>query len=286
MLTDKLALGTAQFGLDYGISNLSGQTPLSEVKEILNLARSKEIAFLDTASAYGESEKILGDIGVKKFKVISKFIATEKSQLDYQINTTLTKLNAKSIYGYLSHRPKQVFSNTSLWDKLNDYKELKTINKIGFSISTIEEFHKISELNLIPDLIQIPYNLFDQRFTDHIEKFRSLYGTEIHSRSTFLQGLFFMNYTKLKEPLGVFRDSLKSLNKVSEKYRLSISNLALNYVTSSPLIDKVLVGVQNKIQLNELLQVSRIENIGEIINEIKLVKTEHRELLNPSNWQK
>ena len=172
----------------------------------------------------------------------------------------------------------------ALGTNLNDYKEHKIINKIGFSINTIEEFYKISELNLIPDLIQIPYNLFDQRFTDHIEEFKSLYGTEIHTRSTFLQGLFFMNYSKLKEPLGGFRDSLKSLNKVCEKYRLSISNLALNYVTSSPLIDKVLVGVQNKIQLNELLQVSQIENIGEIINEIKLVKTEHRELLNPSNW--
>ena len=117
MLTDKLALGTAQFGLDYGISNLSGQTPLNDVKNILNLARSKDITFLDTASAYGDSEKILGDIGVKNFKVTSKFIATEKNQLDYQINTTLKKLNVKNIYGYLSHRPKNVFSNTSSWDK-------------------------------------------------------------------------------------------------------------------------------------------------------------------------
>ncbi len=68
----KLALGTVQFGQDYGIANSNGQTSRSEVDKILELARLKGIKTLDTAISYGESETILGQIGVQDFNIITK----------------------------------------------------------------------------------------------------------------------------------------------------------------------------------------------------------------------
>ena len=59
----KLALGTVQFGLDYGITNSEGKVQIREVASILEYAKDKNINILDTASGYGNSEEVLGRIG-------------------------------------------------------------------------------------------------------------------------------------------------------------------------------------------------------------------------------
>ena len=56
----KLAIGTAQFGLNYGISNTQGQVDKAQVADILSLGASLGIDTLDCAGAYGNSEQILG----------------------------------------------------------------------------------------------------------------------------------------------------------------------------------------------------------------------------------
>lgn len=48
---DKIGIGTAQFGLNYGISNTQGKTSLTEAKDILELASLKGIKLIDTAPA-------------------------------------------------------------------------------------------------------------------------------------------------------------------------------------------------------------------------------------------
>ena len=71
-LTKKLILGTAQFGQNYGITNVMGKVPEAEIKSIFRNARSNQIHALDTASSYGDSELVLGNIGVSDFDVITK----------------------------------------------------------------------------------------------------------------------------------------------------------------------------------------------------------------------
>ena len=55
-------LGTAQFGLNYGISNNTGQIKENEVKKIIHYCNEVGITNFDTAQAYGNSEEILGSI--------------------------------------------------------------------------------------------------------------------------------------------------------------------------------------------------------------------------------
>ena len=68
----KLALGSVQFGLNYGISNISGKVHESKVLEILNKAKKENINTIDTAILYGDSEAVLGRAGVRNFNVITK----------------------------------------------------------------------------------------------------------------------------------------------------------------------------------------------------------------------
>ena len=67
----KLSIGTAQFGLDYGIANKLGKVSFDEVQKILSEAKRHNIDTIDTAAAYGNSESVLGTSGVEQFDIIT-----------------------------------------------------------------------------------------------------------------------------------------------------------------------------------------------------------------------
>lgn len=68
----KLVVGTAQFGLDYGIFNKTERTSSINIKNILTLAKKNHINILDTAFSYGSSEQVLEKIGINDFQAITK----------------------------------------------------------------------------------------------------------------------------------------------------------------------------------------------------------------------
>ena len=70
----KLGLGTVQFGMNYGMSNLRGRTPPAEVDHILRLAADNGVQVLDTAAVYGDSEVVLGKLLAPDhdFRIVTK----------------------------------------------------------------------------------------------------------------------------------------------------------------------------------------------------------------------
>ena len=82
MSINKLTIGTAQFGLNYGIANKNGQVSLTEIEKILDFSQSCGINSLDTAIAYGASESRLGTVGIKNWDVISKLPAIPEECLN------------------------------------------------------------------------------------------------------------------------------------------------------------------------------------------------------------
>ena len=95
----RLALGTAQFGLAYGIANQEGQVTRSDSNTMLQLAAANGIDMLDTAIAYGESETCLGEVGVQGFKLVTKLPAVPDDCMDVQnwvqeqLKVSLARLN-------------------------------------------------------------------------------------------------------------------------------------------------------------------------------------------------
>ena len=51
--TNKLVLGTVQFGLSYGINNFTGKVSKADVSEILAEAKNSGMSILDTSYAHG-----------------------------------------------------------------------------------------------------------------------------------------------------------------------------------------------------------------------------------------
>ena len=140
----KIALGTVQFGTDYGINSENGQVQPEEVRSILNYAHSHNIDLLDTAPAYGNSEKILGGVNVSNFKVVTKtrhFDGLEIDNNDVKLlnndfNHSLKDLKQDSVYGVLIHNSDDLFKPGAekLFDQLQELKQAEKIVKIGVSV--------------------------------------------------------------------------------------------------------------------------------------------------------
>jgi aryl-alcohol dehydrogenase-like predicted oxidoreductase len=282
---NKIALGTVQFGINYGINNSNGIPSDHEIKSILNFAKDNQISFLDTANAYGNVEKKLGDLDINNFKIISKFSKVNCIEdLEKQLNNTLINLKINKIYGYMAHNADSLIEMPFLWDMLVSKKEKGIIEKIAVSLYTVEQLNNLINLKFIPDIIQIPFSIFDKKFEPLLYKLKNNL-IEIHARSVFLQGFYFMNPKYLPKKLMPLKEPLKDLIKISIKYKISISSIALNYVLQKSLIDKVLIGVDSLSHLKNNLEMTKLPNLSnELIKEIDNIIVADLNLLNPTNW--
>lgn len=273
----KLILGTVQFGVQYGI-NSAGRPSEEAVKGILAAAAKGGIDTLDTSSAYGNSEEILGECITHEegFKIVSKYPKGEMP-VGEMFKSSLNRLKVDKLYGYLLHHFEVYKNNPKIWDEFVALKESGKVQKIGFSLYTPEELQFILDNKSPFDLIQVPFNIFDKKFLPLMKEVHEK-GVEIHVRSTFLQGLFFKDREALPEKLKPMKKYLLQLDEFSKQSGLSISEIALNYNLHNPYIDGVLIGVDNVSQL--IMNLASVKDTTIDVN----IEVKEKELLNPVNW--
>ena len=273
----KLVLGTVQFGLQYGV-NSAGRPNVEVVRNILAEAAKGDISTLDTSSAYGNSEEILGECitSEKNFKIVSKYPKGDASVSD-MFNGSLRRLKVEKLYGYLLHHFEVYKNNPKVWDEFVALKESGKVKKIGFSLYSPAELEFILNNKSPFDLIQVPFNILDKKFLPYMKELHEK-GVEIHVRSTFLQGLFFKDRNELPEKLQPLRKYLLQLDEYSSETGMSISEIALNYNLQNPYIDGALIGVDNVEQLK--INLASVRNMPVDIE----IDVKEQELLNPVNW--
>lgn len=244
----KIALGSVQFGVNYGISNNYGKTPPAEVSNILESAKINGINTIDTSYNYGDSESVLGGNDLSPFKIVSKFpFPKEGDSLDEILAVSLKRLNVSNIYGWLCHEPDQLIAHPSIYSEARNAQEKGLVKKIGVSVYTPEQLTKIISLIGIPEIIQVPFNILDQRFESIMIELKSM-GTEIHVRSAFLQGLLLMSPNELKPFFQPLKSWLSEFNEAFPSKELKI-NAALKFCLNHPAIDKTVVGINTSEQL-------------------------------------
>lgn len=284
----KLALGTAQFGMSYGINNTKGKVPLKEVEKILDCSRSNKIDVIDTAISYGDSEEKLGKLGVKDFKIISKIPEIpegESNTRDWifsQVERSLKRLNVDNLYGLMLHRPGQLEGKLGedIRDALYEIQEQGLSKKIGISVYDIKQIEKAIQ-NFAFDIIQSPFNLVDQRLDDYgslnnLKKNR----IEVHTRSVFLQGLLLRDYNFLPDRFKQWDNLFRDWNHWISKHNISRVTACLQFVIQNPNIDRIVIGIETLNQLNEIVNSS-----NSIINfPFPDIRSHDSNLINPSNW--
>lgn len=279
----KLGLGTVQFGLDYGLRNSDGQVPLKEVQKILSYAKSKDIRTIDTASEYGESEKILGKIGVKDYEVITKtkkLISSTDNVVDY-FYKSLDNLMLDRIDGLLIHDFNDV-GNKNFEDLFKHLKYLQQqglFGKIGFSIYNEKQVDYLLE-NFDFDLIQVPINVFDTRLLSggQLSKLQNR-DIEVHARSIFLQGLL-INFKDLPDYFSNWEKQFDGYQAIVKQTGLSLMEYALNFVLNIKGVNRVLVGVNTELQLREI-----VRSVKPAM-QLKAYPIDDTSLINPSLWNK
>ena len=276
----KIGLGSVQFGMNYGISNKFGQTTSTEILKIINYCKKNKIQIIDTAFGYGQSENLLGENNLNGFKIVTKYLSPRKINISIlnQFNNSLSKLNVASLYAFLAHDPIDFIENSSDWQELIDIKSTGLVKKIGFSLNEPFELEKILEKGFVPDLIQIPFNYFDLRFKNLIQRVKKDFKIEVHSRSVFLQGLFFMNPNELNS----FFDPIKLELVEFKKNQVNPGASLLAYALNQEFIDHVIIGVNTLEQLEEnIFNLTKLNFILED-NQIDIPN----DILIPSRWPK
>ena len=281
----KITLGTVQFGINYGISNQHGVPSDTELKTIFDVAKQLGIKNLDTAKAYGNAEERIGEFSDNQFNIISKFPKVDsEAALHLALTETLALLKTDSIYGYLAHNADVLIENPSLWNALLDAKNKGKISKIGFSLYQPEQLEKLLELNCIPDFVQLPYSILDRKFEAQLSILKEL-GTEIHVRSVFLQGLYFMNPTNLPEKLQPLQSNLTEFHQLCDEHNVSVGEVALNYVIANANIDQLVIGIETAEQLQQNIDtISNWKPNDKLFSQIEAIQIKDKSLLNPVNW--
>ena len=289
MNNNKIVLGTVQFGLDYGINNNTGKPLQEKVNEILTYAFDAGVRFLDSAEAYGNAHDIIGDFHknnpTRKFNIITKLPHVIEDSIDSKIELYLVQLGVSQLHALLFHSFDTYKENQFYIKKLKHYKDSGKIKHIGVSIYTNDEFNEVVE-DVDIDIIQLPFNLFDNIYQrGDLLKLAKFKNKIIHTRSSFLQGLFFLPLQSKNKVVEDLFEPLSLLHRLAEQTGVSIQKMALDYCLKQKNIDSVLIGVDNLDQLKLNLN-SLGPCLGEKeINLIDNIIIKNTDLLNPSLWK-
>ena len=287
MINSKVILGTAQFGMDYGINNNSGKTTKLEVFDILNYAFSNGIKELDTASSYGDSEKVIGEYlnsHPKNRFIITTKISDINVSLEKQVYNSLENLKIEKIdkllfhsYDVYKHFEKEV-------KDFNQKFKGELFDELGVSIYTNCEIKKLIYDPFI-NRIQSPFNILDN-YNKRGTYFEKLYlnKKKVDVRSVFLQGIFFKDISDLQHNLIPLKKYLNFVRELSIEFNININSIVFGYLNSFDLIDRIIFGVDSLEQLKENLKSFSIKLPEELIIKINSIKIKEEELLNPSLW--
>lgn len=285
----RLALGTVQFGLPYGIANQNGQPSKQDAKAILDYAFASGVDTLDTAIVYGQSEVRLGEIGIADWQVISKLPAIPDGCSDVRqwvtesVQSSLARMGIDRLHGLLLHRPQQLLSaqGGQLFSAMESLKADGLLVKMGVSVYGFEELDALAPHYRF-DLVQAPFNVLDQGLlrSGWMNRMASE-GTELHVRSLFLQGLLLMPAAARPEKFLRWTNVWKAWDDWLIESGLTPLQACIRYALSFEQISKAVIGVDNVPQLMQIIEASQ----GGLTSPLPIaLAVDDAELTNPSRW--
>ena len=285
-----IILGTAQWGLHYGISNSEGITSSEQVSKILKRAASADINLIDTAPVYGEAELKIGLNSQSLFNIITKIPKMPKSMsvndrvqfIEDSIRNSLINLSSKSVYGLLFHDADDLIEDKSgrFVAELFRLKETGVVKNIGVSVYNGTQIDSIVSL-FTPDIVQAPVNILDQRLihSGHLKKLQSL-GTKTHARSVFLQGLLHIPINSLPKFFEPIKPILANISEEAIEQGLTMNQAALSFIRDQPHVDNTIIGIESEAQLVAAINDFMIDKSFHTVSSGLI----DERFVNPVNW--
>ncbi len=266
MSVTALCLGTAQFGLAYGVTNATGQVDRAEVQRLLARANGSSVAWLDTAQAYGEAEQVLGACLPPHhgFGLISKlpaqpcepFSAAHAEQWEANFQRSLIRLGATRLDAFLLHNAADLLRPDAAWllEWLLSLRQRGLVQRLGVSIYSGQALEGLPLEQL--QLVQLPLSLYDQRplRDGTLAQLRQL-GIAVHARSLFLQGLLL---TPASQWPAWMDPGLRRHHAHLEAWALerntTTHTLALAFAQQCQALEAAVIGVTSSAELEQLLR--------------------------------
>lgn len=285
----KLALGTAQFGSAYGVANSSGKVPFNEAQRILDFARGAGIDVLDTAVGYGDCESVLGSLKVSGWRLITKIPPLDDSAINVEswvtahVNASMQRMGVDSLYGVFLHRSEDILNDrgSQYVRALLQLRDSGRVTHVGYSIYSPAILGELTS-RLWPDIVQTPFNVFDQRIKNSgwLDKLTSG-GTMVHARSVFLQGLLLMHESGRPAYFDSWKAMLSNWLKVVAAEGGSPLEIALNFALQEKMLDRVVVGVDSLAQIEQI--VAAVKDVA--IPDLSGFACDDVRLIEPFRWK-
>lgn len=292
-----LMVGTAQFGLPYGIANTSGQPPYEVARDILAYAVENGVNTLDTAPGYGQSEEVLGKaiaelglrdrlIVVSKIKHMADDFPAENAAgfLEQSVLQSLQRLGLESLPVCLFH----VEENFRHIEELIKLRDRGLVQHVGVSAMTPPRALSALDSGLC-EAMQLPASMLDQRFLRAgVFDTAQARQTAIFVRSVYLQGLILMEEADIPEEVHAAVPVLRALRSIAAQAGLSLAELASRFILSLPGVTSVIAGVESVTQIKEnIALVQRGPLPEEIVRAITEAVPEFPEIIvNPRLWSR
>ena len=284
---NKLVLGTAQFGSQYGITN-KNYVGVEEGREIVNFCHKNNVREIDTAINYHGSEKILSNLNLKDYKIATKLPKLNLQGSNYErwinneISSSLKKMNLTFFDTLYLHSPRDILEDDGLeiYKILNNLKSKKIIKNIGISVYTPKTMLEIIDKYQI-DVVQFPFNVFDNRFnTDSILSKLEKKSIKVYLRSIFLQGLLITNSKNHHAYFHKWKHLFLRWETWLFQNNLSAIDVCLNYVLSNFKDAKIVLGISSLKELKEIINSDK-NKITIVPNDISC---DDIDLIDPRKW--
>lgn len=289
MNSERLALGTVQFGIDYGVTNSQGKVSFAEVVKILRLAHEGGLQILDSAATYGAAQEVIGkalreENLCEHFSVVTKVHLAKshdlKGQLKRQIEQTLQELRGVPLHSVMIHHGYQLVDFAGELPKLLvEAQKEYGLSKLGASFYRVGEYEQAAqEMRL--DVVQVPFNVFNQSFEAAFQN--KAQRPEVHVRSIFLQGVLLAEPVTRPKYFARFKEELSEYDRTVAASELSPLEYNLNVARSQKWIDRIVVGVTTAEELRAILMARSKDSIlpsGHLNNT-------NESLTDPSKWDR
>lgn len=242
----ELILGTAQLDGSYGRFRRhdSDQTAPALLSEAWRLG----FHTLDTAASYAGVEEQIGQ---------SDWPGEIHTKLDPALSPTdsvsqsLRRLGRESLNVVYFHTPDIVRQSPSQTLHVRELLPRSLVQRLGVSVYSPEEAVAALEHTAF-EVIQIPLNLADGRWSNQLLSEIQSTGRLLIARSVFLQGALLRPSRELPLFLHALQASVEKLHALSEKSGRTVAELALAWVRGKPGVSGIIVGAETVAQLGEL----------------------------------
>jgi hypothetical protein len=287
-MKNEIILGSANFNQIYGITK--NFIKKKEIKRSFNLALKNNIRIIDTSPLYNKSEKIIGLLNNDKFKIISKIPKIPrnikkkniKKWVKLKVSNSLKNLKIKKFECLLLHNVDSLLSKNGneIYKNIKNMKTIGLTNKIGISIYDFNILDKILKKFKF-DLIQAPFNILDQRLvtTGWLKKLKKR-KIKVYVRSIFLQGILLLKHNQLPEKLKKLNKNLIIWENWLKKNKFKPLQVCISFVLNQRQLDGIVVGYNNKNQLNQILKQKKMKSSFSIPN----LNIRNRKLIDPRKW--